>query len=269
MKLDEFTINKLVEIINGESINGEQITPYNSGRQLVELFNEYGFRDIYGSGFPSRRDYTKDKLKQINGTKEIEKFINNFVHSRQYIDSSFDVNIIVDKVNTYINYNGYKLEKFDNEYIVTGEGLLKDDAVEVKVTFENIQEEIIKEIRKAKYIIWVAVAWFTDRVLFDELIKKKQEGVNVQVIVIDDEINRNSGLNYEEHFETQRKRKFGVFGENILHHKFCVIDLNTVIHGSYNWSKKAQYNDESIDILKNQEHAQKYADRFKELKLKG
>lgn len=268
MKLDEFAINKLAEIINGEPINGEQITPYNGGRQLVELFNEYGFRDIYGSGFPSRRDYTRDKLKKINGTKNMEKFINNFVHSRQFIDTSFDVNIIANKINTYINYNGYTLNKINNEYTVTGEGLLKDDTIEVKVSFENIQEEIIEEIRKAKYIIWVAVAWFTDGVLFNELIKKKQEGVNVQIIVSDDEINRNSGLKYEEYFETKRKQKFGLFGENILHNKFCVIDLHTVIHGSYNWSKKAQYNDESIDILRNQKHAEAYADRFKELKLK-
>ena len=24
-----------------------------------------------------------------------------------------------------------------------------------------------------------------------------------------------------------------------MHHKFCVIDLQTTIHGSYNWSKKS------------------------------
>ena len=27
-----------------------------------------------------------------------------------------------------------------------------------------------------------------------------------------------------------------------MHHKFCVVDLKKVIHGSYNWTKKAQYN---------------------------
>ena len=51
-----------------------------------------------------------------------------------------------------------------------------------------------------------------------------------------------------------------------MHHKFCIIDLNTVIQGSYNWSKKAQYNGENIDTVTNPSHALQYADRFIKLK---
>jgi hypothetical protein len=35
----------------------------------------------------------------------------------------------------------------------------------------------------------------------------------------------------------------------IMHHKFCVIDRATVIIGSYNWTKRAQDNDESITVV--------------------
>ena len=37
---------------------------------------------------------------------------------------------------------------------------------------------------------------------------------------------------------------------NIMHNKFCVIDQNTIINGSYNWTKKAKNNYESITIIK-------------------
>ena len=51
-----------------------------------------------------------------------------------------------------------------------------------------------------------------------------------------------------------------------MHHKFCIIDLKTVIHGSYNWTIKAQYNKESISIDTSRDLAEKYASEFIELK---
>ena len=54
--------------------------------------------------------------------------------------------------------------------------------------------------------------------------------------------------------------------KNIMHHKFCIIDLKTTIHGTYNWTKAAQYNKESISIDRNRETAEKFADEFMRLK---
>lgn len=136
---------------------------------------------------------------------------------------------------------------------------------DVEVCFEHQQAKLISEIRQAKYIIWVAVAWFTDNVLFQELLDKKNHGVNVQIIIDDDNINKNSDLNYEEYFETHRMPLKGYF-ENIVHHKFCVIDLATVVHGSYNWTKKAQYNRETLEVISSKEQARKFADEFIALK---
>jgi phosphatidylserine/phosphatidylglycerophosphate/cardiolipin synthase-like enzyme len=51
-----------------------------------------------------------------------------------------------------------------------------------------------------------------------------------------------------------------------MHNKFCVIDLKTVIHGSYNWTKKAQYNHETLEIVNSYENAEKYAEQFLKLK---
>ena len=138
---------------------------------------------------------------------------------------------------------------------------------EIDVCFEHQQEKLIEEIRQAKYVIWVAVAWFTDPVLFSELIEKKKQGVNIQVIVDADEINRKGGLEYEKYFESYRMPLKGYF-DNIVHHKFCIIDFETVVHGSYNWTKKAQYNRETLEVVNSREQATKFADEFISLKTR-
>lgn len=53
-----------------------------------------------------------------------------------------------------------------------------------------------------------------------------------------------------------------------MHDKFCIIDLQTVIHGTFNWTRAAQYNKETISIDKNRETAEKFADEFMKLKKK-
>ena len=47
------------------------------------------------------------------------------------------------------------------------------EIVEHEVVFDELQDTVIQGIRDAKYMIWVAVAWFTDPILYEELKKKK------------------------------------------------------------------------------------------------
>lgn len=54
--------------------------------------------------------------------------------------------------------------------------------------------------------------------------------------------------------------------EEGCHHKFCVIDLQTTIHSSYNWSKKAQYNRETLEVSGGRDIAEKFAEEFIRLK---
>lgn len=57
-------------------------------------------------------------------------------------------------------------------------GILLADVEEVsqEIHFEHIQTEIIEEIREAKYVIWIAMAWFTNPAIHAELQKKKRQG---------------------------------------------------------------------------------------------
>ena len=103
-------------------------------------------------------------------------------------------------------------------------------------------------MEKSKYIIWVAVAWFTDRDLANILYKKAKQGVNIQIVLNDDKINSTLKEKLKEHFEVYFAPSNDKFSK-LMHNKFCIIDLEKVIHGSYNWTNKAQYNNETISFI--------------------
>ena len=139
------------------------------------------------------------------------------------------------------------------------------DHLKLEAKFENIQQRIIEEIDKAEFLIWIAVAWFTDKDIAEKLREKKKHGIDIQILVIDDEINNKVATKIYKYFNVIKVPPLGKY-ENIMHHKFCVIDLKKVIHGSYNWSVKAQYNKETIAIVENRSTAEKFAKEFISIK---
>lgn len=141
--------------------------------------------------------------------------------------------------------------------------------MQTQAYFEDIQLRILHELRKAKTSIHLAVAWFTDPEIFEQLCQQAGSGVRVELIVINDSINRKSGLEYE-----RLSNLGGVFlmvGDNkkrnsIMHNKFCVIDRATVITGSYNWSRQAQRNSENITVIsEDSELALEFIKEFKSI----
>lgn len=144
----------------------------------------------------------------------------------------------------------------------------EDDNAAGKAYFKKIREQILSELEKAEFTIWIAVAWFTDPVLFNYLLIKKAQGLNIQVIVNDNDTNNSSGLDYSQ-FETYKLPPSGPRSTNMMHHKFCIIDFKTVIHGSYNWTKNARYNGETIEISLGHGKAKEFSQQFMELKLEG
>jgi hypothetical protein len=48
-----------------------------------------------------------------------------------------------------------------------------------------------------------------------------------------------------------------------------ILNLKTVVHGSYNWTLKAQSNKETLDVELNRENVEKFADEFMNLKIEA
>lgn len=262
MKLSDFTLNSIKEFISGDC----ELTPYLSGPKIIKLFNEVGIRDIYDGGMPeneSRNAYVYKKLKEINGSKALVDIIELIFDPRHFAqDNLKEISDAVQKINPLIAQDGYRIEEIEGKYKIIGADLPEE--IEIEIHFEDIQNQIIEQIRAAKFVIWVAVAWFTDKVLMQELYNRSKEGLNVRLVVFDDEINSNYGFKYENVFETKRVKPQGIY-KNIMHHKFCIIDFKTVIHGSYNWTNKARWNKETISIDYGKEIAEKFAAEFIEL----
>ena len=137
-----------------------------------------------------------------------------------------------------------------------------------KVIFEEIEQRIIKEIEDAHYAIFVSVAWFTNKKLFNALLEKAKNNCYVSIIIQLDEINSQSGIDYSQ-IEIGRSECFKISKDaELLHDKFCVIDFKKVITGSYNWTYKAAHNSENILILDDPTVATQYISRFEQQKSK-
>jgi hypothetical protein len=222
------TANQLLEIII-DNLASE------SANNLPLICNGYGLKD--------------GEVSEAFASKK------NYVYSRACHLSPSEVFIIADKMQ-------HKYVNTDLESIVNN---VRDsnDRLNVISEFDNIKSLLINELTKAKFTIWIAVAWFTDKDLANLLYKKSKEGVNIQIIINGDKINSQLSGKLSDYFETylvpDSNRK-------LMHNKFCVIDLYKVIHGSYNWTNKAQYNDETISLIENRATAENFANQFVKLK---
>ena len=115
----------------------------------------------------------------------------------------------------------------------------------------NIQTEIISDFKSAKQSIKVAVSWLTDRLLINELILARQNGITVKIIVSSNELNiirfelfqKLIDLGAIVNKEGSEEPEQG----NFMHFKFYIIDDIFAKSGSYNFSANAVTNREAMD----------------------
>jgi len=261
LKVSELTIEALKPFVTGE--NGK--TPYMSGPDLIRFFNAFGFNDEYGeNGLPeslSRNNYAFKRLNDLNGNYEFKFLVEALVDSRKVHEPDIAAKLI----GELIKHDGYLLEKNDLEIFKVLNGYSEDPVV-IEAHFIEIKNQIIKSIHEAKFTIWIAVARFTDKDIGNQLRLKHKEGVNVRVVVNDDETTSKFGLEFDKKgIEYKTVSPNTIWGKKIMHNKFCIIDLCKVIHGSYNWTSNAKYNNENITITENRELAENFSDQFIEL----
>jgi len=207
-----------------------------SANNLAMICTGYGLAEgTTEEAYKSKRDYVYKRVSHLDNLQILEL---GKKMAGKYPDSQLD-------------------ELITNFFDFDSLGLISE--------FDNIKEFITAELSKAKYIIWVAVAWFTDRDFANLLFTKAKQGLNIQLILNDDKINSTLKEKLKEHFDVYLAPSNDKFSK-LMHNKFCVIDLEKVIHGSYNWTNKAQYNNESISIIDSRLEAKKFADQFLKIK---
>ena len=96
--------------------------------------------------------------------------------------------------------------------------------MQTEAIFENIAERIEMEISQAQKSIFIAVAWFTNKNLFNELLKKARNGCSVSVIISNDSINQNSHIDFDQlSINKSCIFRVGNGDTELMHNKFCVI----------------------------------------------
>lgn len=131
----------------------------------------------------------------------------------------------------------------------------------------KIQNAIQKELFKANKSIKIAVAWFTNDLLFQPLLLKLAAGVTVEIILNKDEINCSdeNEIDFDEFVNAGGVLRWNDT-KKLLHDKFCIIDDTIIIYGSYNWTNKAEFNEESITISREENETIKfYKEKFEKL----
>ena len=102
MILSPKSLEKLRLLINEE-------TEYRSGPQLVQFFNQLGFHDSYGQGFPSRWVYTDEKLAQINGSPELDKCIKNVLSPANFIGHADKLDSHILDFNQFLAFDKWQI----------------------------------------------------------------------------------------------------------------------------------------------------------------
>lgn len=133
--------------------------------------------------------------------------------------------------------------------------------------FENIADEIIRELSKATIEIKAALAWFTDTEIINLLESKASNGIKVELILAQNEHNE------ESKYSTLKEKGAEIIfvpsrGYGSMHNKFCIIDKKVVINGSYNWTINARKNNnENIVIHHDFNTVENFLIQFNKLKM--
>lgn len=132
----------------------------------------------------------------------------------------------------------------------------------------SLKDVLLEHIDLANESVFIAVAWFTDPSIFNAVLEKLHQGVKVEVVITNHKFNWDSPNDFEE-----INRSGGFFGtcgndESLMHNKFCIIDHNYILNGSFNYSKRAnRSNQENLTVMSGDPlHAQSFYREFQKIK---
>lgn len=135
--------------------------------------------------------------------------------------------------------------------------------------FSDIQAEILRQIHRAKYSIKIAVAWLTDSTILNALAAKAKAGVAVELILSNvslKDFNLDPVVLKAAGGEVFTSGAADFREGSIMHNKFAIIDYQTVITGSFNWTNQARRNEENIVVINDELHAGIFAEKFEAIK---
>lgn len=129
---------------------------------------------------------------------------------------------------------------------------------------QTCKAKIIELIGSASKEIKIAMAFFTDRDIASALLSSKtNKNTKISIILSDDLNNETIKSILQTSCDVYI---FKVGGRGIMHHKFCIIDSSTLIHGSFNYTYNAvNNNEESLNVTDSYNMVSEYSNIFETL----
>lgn len=129
---------------------------------------------------------------------------------------------------------------------------------------KSCRSAIISKIKSAKNTLKICVFTISDNEISSEIIKAYKRGVAVKILS-DNDKSFDMGSDIEQLSKTGVKIKIDQ-SDSHMHHKFCLIDHEYLITGSYNWTRSAaERNQENIVISKDVSLIRSFNNEFEKL----
>jgi len=192
--------------------------------------------------FTDSGGYTdNNNLMRIRSVKVAENFTREF--EEMFLDDKFGVDVVPETPNPRVTIDGTPIDVYFSP----------DDGV---------QASFIDLVNNAKQSIHFMAFSFTADEIGEAVRNRAQEGVVVAGVMEDEQVNSNLGTE----FDPFRQAELDVLrdgNDGQMHHKVMIIDENTVILGSYNFTQSAETkNDETLIVIYNEEIAAQFMAEF-------
>ena len=131
---------------------------------------------------------------------------------------------------------------------------------------DQVTERLLALIREAEDSIRLMAFIFTDDDLGEAVIAQHEAGLTVQGVFEE----RNADLGYSEFgrmYSTEPRMDVRLDGNvYMMHHKVIILDDETVVLGSFNFSRSAdEVNDENVLVIRDRDVASQYRAEFKKI----
>jgi len=182
-----------------------------------------------------------NNLMRIRSVKMAENYTKEF--EEMFVDDKFGPDVVAETPNPQVTIDGTSMDVYFSP----------DDGV---------QASLVDLVNNAQKSIYFMVFSFTSDKIGNAIRARAQDGVKVSGVMEDEQVNSNVGTEFDP-FKQARLDVLRDGNEGQMHHKVMIIDENTVIFGSYNFTNSAETkNDENLIVVHNEEIAAQFMAEF-------
>mgnify|MGYP001364631795 FL=1 len=129
---------------------------------------------------------------------------------------------------------------------------------------DDCENAIVSCIKNAKHSVKICVFTISENLITNEIIAAKERGVSVTIITDNDKLNdKGSDIRWlaDEGIRIRIDESSGH-----MHHKFCIVDKETLLTGSYNWTKSAaDRNQENLLVTEDSKMVRAYLNEYEKI----